>query len=263
MIQSTSSKSLQCGLHVAVIMDGNGRWATSRGVPRSAGHRAGADAVRRTIEAAPSLGIDTLTLFAFTAGNWERPASEVSALLQLFCDFFRAQKKRWVGQGIRVNIIGRRDRLGPDLLAAVEDVEEATAQNEVMHLRIAVDYSARDAILRAARRMRSRSEVSADDFAQILSEVNHAGEPAPDVDLLIRTGGEQRLSDCLLWESAYAELVFFQRMWPEFDGKDLEAAVREFYTRHRRFGRITEEAPAELVLTGGRARPAHAAMPNA
>ncbi|MGD0695902.1 MAG: polyprenyl diphosphate synthase [Terriglobia bacterium] len=263
MIQSTSYKALQCGLHVAIIMDGNGRWATSRGLARSAGHRAGADAVRRTIDAAPSLGIDTLTLFAFTAGNWERPASEVSALLQLFCDFFRAQKKRWAAQGIRVSIIGRRDRLGADLRAAVEEVEKATASGEVMHLRFAVDYSARDAILRAAWRLRSRAGVSPEDFEQILSEVNHSGGPVPDVDLIIRTGGEQRLSDCLLWESAYAELVFFPRMWPEFEGVDLEAAVREFHTRHRRFGRLPESEAAQALAVASRAHAAHAAMPSA
>jgi len=270
MIQSTSRKAPQCGLHVAIIMDGNGRWATSRGLLRSAGHRAGADAVRRTIEAAPSLGIEALTLFAFSAANWERPASEVAALLQLFADFFRSQKKRWVADGIRVNVIGRRDRLGEDLRDAIEKAESATAAGEIMHLRIAIDYSARDAILRAASRLASRSRISPEEFERILSEVNHADGPVPEVDLIIRTGGECRLSDCLLWEGAYAELLFFPRMWPEFEAADLEAAVREFHSRHRRFGRLPEAEggrssaavlPALRSFTAARtAGPVHAGL---
>ncbi len=244
MIQSTSHRPIAYGLHVAIIMDGNGRWATSQGLPRVAGHRAGADAVRRTIEAALRLGVDTLTLFAFTGGNWERPPREVAALMQLFRDFFYAQKDPCVGQGIRVSVIGRRDRLRPDLQAAVDDIEAATAGGRAMHLRIAVDYSARDAILRAASRLNSHGQVSQGEFARTLAEVSHAGGVVADVDLLIRTGGEQRLSDCLLWESAYAELVFSPRMWPDFDAADLEAAVLEFHSRQRRFGRIPElDAP--------------------
>ena len=248
MMQSTSRKALQCGLHVAIIMDGNGRWATQRGLPRSAGHRAGADAVRRTIEAAPSLGIEALTLFAFSAANWERPASEVAALLQLFTDFFRSQKRRWISDGVRVNVIGRRDRLGEELRAAIDNVEKATAAGELMHLRIAIDYSAREAIIRAAAELGSRSRISTEQFEQILARVNHSGGHVPDVDLIIRTGGECRLSDCLLWEGAYAELVFFPRMWPEFEASDLEASVREFHGRSRRFGRVTEREAAEVIL---------------
>jgi undecaprenyl diphosphate synthase len=244
-------------------MDGNGRWATSRGLPRSAGHRAGADAVRRAIDAAPSLGIETLTLFAFSSANWERPASEVSALLQLFTDFFRSQKKHWSAQGIRVNVIGRRDRLGDALLAAVESVEAATAGGEMMHLRFAIDYSAREAILRAASRLGSRARLTPQEFEHLLSEANHLGGPVPDLDLIIRTGGECRLSDCLLWEGAYAELVFFPRMWPEFDAADLEGAVREFHSRHRRFGRVPESELAPMFSGSSHPSEMHATRPNA
>ncbi|HEV2348806.1 MAG TPA: polyprenyl diphosphate synthase [Terriglobia bacterium] len=241
MMQSTSYKSILYGLHVAIIMDGNGRWATRQGLPRLAGHRAGAAAVRRAIPAALRLGIDTLTLFAFTAGNWERPWHEVSTLMELFRDFFREEKDACVARGILVNVIGRRDRLRPDLREAVEDIEAATARRRAMHLRIAVDYSARDTILRAAGRLNPHAQVSHDEFAQALAEVSHAGGVAPEVDLLIRTGDEQRLSDCLLWECAYAELVFSPSMWPDFEAADLEVAVQEFHSRQRRFGHVPEE----------------------
>lgn len=247
MIQSTSYKSIIYGLHVAIIMDGNGRWATGKGLPRIAGHRAGAHAVRRTIKAALGLGIDTLTLFAFTAGNWERPPREVSTLMEIFRDFFREEKDSCVTRGIQVNVIGRRDRLRTDLRDAVDDIEAATARRRAMHLRIAVDYSARETLLRAAARLNPLVPVSHHEFAQILADVSYAGSVAPDIDLLIRTGGEQRLSDCLLWEGAYAEMVFSPRMWPDFDATDLEAAVQEFRSRQRRFGRVPEmHSPDDL-----------------
>jgi undecaprenyl diphosphate synthase len=250
MEQSTSHKSFSYGLHVAIIMDGNGRWATRQGLPRVAGHRAGVEAVGRTIDAALGLGIGTLTLFAFTAGNWERPPSEVAALMQLFRDFFCEQKNRLESLGIRVSIIGRRDRLVEDLRRAVEEIEAATAHAQAMHLRFAVDYSARDAILHAARRLDNAENVSREEFTQILAEVNHAGGAVPDVDLLIRTGGEQRLSDCMLWESAYAELVFSQRMWPDFDAADFHTALQEFHSRHRSFGRVPEGDSKEAMIGG-------------
>ncbi|MHB8652621.1 MAG: polyprenyl diphosphate synthase [Terriglobia bacterium] len=240
MIQSTSHKFKNNGLHVAIIMDGNGRWATSQGLPRAAGHRAGADAVRRTMDAALQLPIATLTLFAFTSGNWERPQREVAALMELFRDFFCAQKAPCAADGIRVSVIGRRDRLARDLGAAIDEIEAATACGQSMHLRIAVDYSARDAIIRAASRLNTSTKISPEEFARVLAEVSHGGGLVPDVDLLIRTGGEQRLSDCLLWESAYAELVFLPTMWPDFDAQDIDAAVRAFQSRHRRFGRLPE-----------------------
>jgi undecaprenyl diphosphate synthase len=212
------------GLHVAIIMDGNGRWANSRGLPRVAGHRAGADTVRRTIETAPSLGISVLTLYAFSADNWRRPAREVSALMKLLSRYLIQESDRLVRNGVKLEAIGRRDRLPASVVALLEQVERKTAEGQKLHLRLAIDYSARAAILEAARSLRSITEES-------LSR--HLG---PDVDLLIRTSGEQRLSDFLLWECAYAEMVFTDRMWPEFSTEDLAAALDEFQRRERRFG---------------------------
>jgi undecaprenyl diphosphate synthase len=213
-------------------MDGNGRWAEARGLPRVAGHRAGADAVRRVIEAAPALGITTLTVYAFSSDNWKRPAAEVTALLQLLRRYLLSETSRCIEQGVRVEVIGRRDRLPASLVALIEDTESATAGGSVLLFRIALDYAARDAIVQAARH--AAPGCSREDFARLLK--------ARDVDLLIRTGGERRLSDFLLWECAYAELVFTPRMWPEFDRADLEAAVREFHSRERRFGAVPVRA---------------------
>jgi undecaprenyl diphosphate synthase len=221
-------------LHLAIIMDGNGRWASERGLPRIAGHRAGAQAVRRTVEAAAELGIRTLTLYAFSSDNWRRPPAEVAALMKLFHAYLRAERDRCVKNGIRVSVIGRRDRLPRLLEPVIEEAEAATAAGTALHLRIAVDYSSRDAILRAAATLEPGA--SRDDFAAALA--------GPDVDLLVRTGGEQRLSDFLLWECAYAELVFTRRMWPDFGANDLSAAVAEFQARERRFGAVPQLAPA-------------------
>ena len=234
-------------LHVAIIMDGNGRWAVARGRPRTAGHVAGVETVRRTVEAAADLGIATLTLFAFSSDNWRRPDAEVRALMRLFRSYLTAEAAKCSRNGIRISVIGRRDRLPPALVRVIEEAEAQTAGADRFLLRIAVDYSARDAILRAAGRLRDRGELSREAFARLLADP-HDGRPVPDVDLLIRTGGEQRLSDFLLWECAYAELVFTDRMWPDFTGADLAEAVREFYRRERRFGAVPELVPvAELV----------------
>ncbi len=214
-------------------MDGNGRWAAARGWPRTAGHRAGAEAVRRTVEAAPELGIRTLTLYAFSADNWKRPTGEVSALMDLLRKYLREQTHRCVEHGIRVSFLGRRDRLPLALCAAIEATENATAAGDKLHLRIAVDYSAREAILSAVRLLRSAPSVGREDLVRVLAGTD---PEAAEVDLLIRTGGEQRLSDFLLWESAYAELYFTPVMWPEFTAADLKAAVEEFHRRNRRFG---------------------------
>ncbi|MGD0014156.1 MAG: di-trans,poly-cis-decaprenylcistransferase, partial [Bryobacteraceae bacterium] len=230
------------GLHVAIIMDGNGRWATARGLPRIAGHRRGALAVRRTVEAAPKLGISTLTLYAFSSDNWRRPPEEVSALMRLFLDYLRKEAAECVANGIRVSVIGRRDRLPRTLRAAIAATQAATARGRALDLRIAVDYSARDSILGASRRWRRKGEPTREQFARLLAEANHAPGPAPDVDLLIRTGGEQRLSDFVLWESAYAELHFTPRMWPDFGAADLETALRAFHSRERRFGALPQAA---------------------
>ena len=240
MNKSTLSIAGQRGIHVAILMDGNGRWALARGLGRSAGHRAGAEAVRRIVRAAPGLGIGTLTLYAISSDNWQRPVREIATLLALIEDFLRHEAERCAASGVRIRVIGRRDRLNPSLLAAVEAAERITASGRTLDLRLAVDYSGRESILRAACWMLSSLEISEREFSRLLGNVTHAGGPAPDVDLVIRTGGERRLSDFLLWESAYAELVFTSRMWPDFDVADLEAALQEFHSRDRRFGRLPE-----------------------
>ncbi len=213
-------------LHAAIIMDGNGRWAVARGLPRVAGHRAGAEALRRTVEAAPELGVGTVTVYAFSSDNWKRPPAEVTALMRLFYNYLRKERERCIEKDMRVSVIGRRDRLPRMLLPAIESAERETAHCSTLHLRIAVDYSSRDAIVEAAKRLRKSGTREA--VSKLLG--------GPDVDLLIRTGGEQRLSDFLLWECAYAELVFTARMWPDFDAGDLKAAIAEFHSRERRFG---------------------------
>jgi undecaprenyl diphosphate synthase len=246
------------GLHVAIIMDGNGRWAVSRGRPRTAGHLAGVEAVRRTVEGAAGLGVGTLTLFAFSSDNWRRPDLEVRALMRLFRSYLAAEAGRCAANGIRLQVIGRRDRLPPGLVRAIAEAEARTAAADRFLLRIAVDYSARDAILRAAARLGaagSEGEPSREAFARLLADPCDDGDPAtpaPDVDLLIRTGGEQRLSDFLLWECAYAELVFTDRMWPDFGPADLAEAVREFHRRERRFGAVpARPCAAAARLLGG------------
>ncbi len=224
------------GLHVAIIMDGNGRWAIRQGRPRAAGHAAGAEAVRRVVEAAPRLGISTLTLFAFSQDNWRRPPAEVAGLLQLFGYYLRRETDHCVAQGVRLSLIGRRDRLPTPLVGAIEETERATRNGLTLHLRLAIDYSGQDQIRRALARRAPGEEADAGRMLELLGALDHPGTPAREVDLLIRTGGEQRLSDFLLWESAYAELLFVRTMWPEFGASDLAAAVAEFHRRERRFG---------------------------
>ncbi len=238
MKQSPLASSKHSGLHVAIIMDGSGRWATSRDLPREAGHREGMLAARRVVEAARQTEIGTLTLFAFSAENWRRPPREVLHLLGIFEEYFVSEKQRWVEQGVRLSVIGRRDRLPPLLLEAVSGAEISTAAGGALRLRIAIDFSGRDAIIRAAERMSGDRPATAETFARLLGEATNNGAPAPEVDLIIRSGGEHRLSDFLLWESAYAELYFTDRMWPDFDARDLEDALRQFRARERRFGRV-------------------------
>lgn len=216
-------------------MDGNGRWALARGLPRVAGHRAGAGAVRRVVEAAPGLGIGTLTVFAFSADNWRRPGEEVGALMQLFARFLRSETERCIANGVRLEVIGRRDRLDESLRRAIAEAEEETAAGACLRLRIAVDYSGRDAILRAVEGSGCASRESVE------------GVLGPPVDLLIRTGGERRLSDFLLWECAYAELVFSRRMWPDFGADELAGAVQEFRGRERRYGGVPAAASARAA----------------
>jgi undecaprenyl diphosphate synthase len=222
--QSTSDH-----LHAAIIMDGNGRWASARGLPRVAGHRAGAEALRRAVEAAPDLGIGILTVYAFSSDNWRRPQPEVSALMKMFHTYLRREQAKCVDKGVRVSVIGRRDRLPRLLLPVIDECESATAQGEKLHLRLAVDYSSRDAILTAAQALKGKAT------RERLSEALGA----QDVDLLIRTGGEPRLSDFLLWECAYAELAFLDAMWPDFTPANLAGVIADFRRRERRFGALT------------------------
>ena len=225
------------GLHVAIIMDGNGRWAAAHGLPRPAGHRRGAETVRTIVEAAPSLGIRALTLYAFSADNWQRPPREVGALMRLFRMYLRGEAARLASNGVRLSVIGRRDRLSASLRAAIDEAEAVTAHGRTVHLRLAIDYSSRDALARAAAALRETAEpVTRASLAQALGMGVGPDADVGDVDLLIRTGGERRLSDFLLWECAYAELWFSDIMWPAFTAADLAAAVSDFHGRERRFG---------------------------
>ncbi|MEM9996937.1 MAG: polyprenyl diphosphate synthase [Bacteroidota bacterium] len=235
-------------LHLACIMDGNGRWATRRERPRTDGHRAGVEAVRRVVEAAPGLGVSTLTLYAFSADNWKRPEAEVSALMALFRWALRREIVRLKRAGVRLSVIGRRDRLPEALRNAIARGEWETRRGTRLHLRIAVDYSARDALVEAARRCQTSGEAlpcddsARDAFARHLAAAMHPhvlpGEQAPDVDLVVRTAGEQRLSDFLLWECAYAEFAFLDRCWPEMDADALAAVLADFRSRTRKFGAL-------------------------
>ena len=237
------------GLHIAIIMDGNGRWATRRGLPRVAGHRAGLSAAKRVVEHAPEIGITRLTLYAFSSDNWKRPADEVQRIFWLLRAFLRLETEQLRKRGARLEVIGRRDRLPKPVLRAIENAERATAGGRRIHLCVAIDYSSRDAIMRVAASEAaeywSEGEISPDLLGSLVARVltGQSGE----VDLLIRTGGEKRLSDFLLWESAYAELLFTDRMWPDFDEKDLEDALEEFARRERRFGGVAADPVHEAV----------------
>jgi undecaprenyl diphosphate synthase len=225
-------------LHVAIIMDGNGRWATTRGLPRVDGHRRGARAVERIVEAAARLEIGTLTLYALSADNWRRPASEISTLLHLFERYLHQQIPRAVANGIRFSMIGRRDRLPAALVARAESGERDTARCTGLHLRLAIDYSAREALWMAARRATTDSGFCREVFDQSIRSGRGVPAAAPDVDLVIRTGGERRLSDFLLWECAYAELWFTDTKWPDFSEAEFTRALHDFARRERRFGAL-------------------------
>jgi undecaprenyl diphosphate synthase len=234
----------EAGIHVGIIMDGNGRWATQQGLARVAGHRAGVAAVRRTVESAPDLGIGVLTMYAFSSDNWARPVQEVQSIFWIIRAFLRLECERLRKSGVRLEVIGRRDRIPRALLREIEHCELATSSVSKLRLRIAIDYSSRTSIAAAAAaaldRVR-REALNGDGVRAIITQAltSNCGE----VDLLIRTGGEKRLSDYLLWESAYAELLFSNRMWPDFDTSDLEDAINEFRHRARRFGAV----PAQVA----------------
>jgi undecaprenyl diphosphate synthase len=228
--------------HVAIIMDGNGRWAASRGMPRTVGHQQGAEAVKRTVEAAIDLGIDYLTLFGFSSENWKRPHDEVSELMRLLRYYLRAETAELHKNGIRLRVIGRRADLADDIVAMIDQAEKLTAGNTKLNLVIALNYGGRMDLLQAAEHLvdhalqsghkPSREEIEALFPAFLMT----AGIPDPDV--LIRTSGEQRISNFLLWQCAYAELIFTPTLWPDFKRDDLEWAISEFAKRDRRFGGV-------------------------
>jgi undecaprenyl diphosphate synthase len=224
--------------HVAINMDGSGRWALARGRPRREGHIAGAAAVRRIVECAPALGITTLTLYAFSSDNWRRPRGEVENLMRVFQQYLDGDAARLAAHRVRLSVVGRRDRISGALRRSIVLAEGRTRGGTTLHLRLAIDYSARAALLAAAGRIGDRIGLTRQTFEQCLAEAIHAPAGTRDVDLLIRTGGEQRLSDFLLWESAYAELYFTDVPWPDFTEADLERAVRAYAARDRRYGAI-------------------------
>lgn len=229
-------------MHAAIIMDGNGRWAERRGLPRTAGHRAGAKAVQRIVEAATRGPVDILTLYAFSADNWSRPEHEVASLMRLLKRYLVSETARCLDNGVRLSVIGRRDRLSADLVRTIENTERLTAAGRNLHLRLAIDYSARAAIASAAAQLGAAG--ASQDFDRMLAAAVHSDVTTP-VDLLIRTGGERRLSDFLLWESAYAELVFVDTFWPDFDEPAFAAALAEFARRDRRYGGLSRTAASK------------------
>lgn len=237
--------------HVAIIMDGNGRWAKARGLPRTFGHRAGVNALKRTVEAAPDFGVEWLTVFGFSTENWRRPATEVSELMKLMKAYVSSDLDRLAREGVRVHVIGRRDNLTPDILDVIDSAERRTRHNDRFHLQVAFNYGGRADIAEAAKRY----------AAAVLAGEGHAGEgnsealfqrylstaEGPPVDLIIRTSGERRLSNFLLWEAAYAELVFQDVLWPDYGPEALGAAIAEYRARERRYG----GAEVDDVLAAG------------
>jgi undecaprenyl diphosphate synthase len=227
--------------HVAIIMDGNGRWAKQRGLPRTFGHREGVKALKRTVEAAPKLGIEWLTVFGFSTENWSRPAQEVAELMGLLKSYVQSDLARLEREGVRVRVIGRRDDLADDLLEVIERAESRTRQNDKFNLQVAFNYGGRDDIAEAAKRYAealAAGEVdpkapATETFARYLSTA-----AAPPADLIIRTSGERRLSNFLLWEAAYAELVFQDVLWPDYGEESLAAALQDYAQRDRRFGGV-------------------------
>lgn len=231
----------QTPAHVAIVMDGNGRWARARGLPRAAGHRQGAEALRRTIVGAGELGIRYLTLFGFSSENWNRPSGEVQDLMGLLRHYLRSEIADLHAKGARLRVIGDRSRFDPDIVALIENAEALTRGNERLNLTLAISYGGRDEIIAAARSLASdaaagRLDAATIDAAQFTRRLFTADLPDPDV--VIRTSGEKRLSNFLLWQSAYAELVFVDKYWPDFGKGDLEDAVNEFQRRERRYGAV-------------------------
>ncbi|KAF0104911.1 MAG: hypothetical protein FD144_1064 [Rhodospirillaceae bacterium] len=227
--------------HVAIIMDGNGRWAKARGLPRVAGHRRGADAVRRVVRGAGELGIPVLTLFAFSTENWARPADEVADLMGLLRHYLRSELDELRKNGARLRVVGNREGLAGDIVRDIADAENMTAGNARIDVNICINYGSRDEILRATRRLAQRvaaGEITVDGIDQKSFERELLTAGLPDPDLLIRTSGEQRISNFLLWQCAYSELVFVDTLWPDFGKEHLEQAIVEFRRRERRYGGV-------------------------
>ncbi len=226
-------------LHVAIVMDGNGRWAKARGLPRTLGHRSGVNALKRTVEAAPDFGIDRLTVFGFSTENWRRPAQEVSELMGLLKAYLESDLNRLEREGARVRVLGRRTGLAQDIRDIIERAERRTAHNDRFHLQVAFNYGGRADIADAAQRLAlavREGRLEPDQIDETMFEAQLSTAAAPDPDLIIRTSGEVRLSNFLLWEAAYAELVFQDVLWPDYGPAHLEAAVAEYRGRHRRYG---------------------------
>ena len=225
--------------HVAIIMDGNGRWAGARHMPRVAGLKRGAEAVRSAVKAASKLGVSYLTLFGFSSENWKRPREEIRDLMQLLRFYLQNEFKEMIESGVRLRIIGDRTKLDSDIVGLISEVEEATSDNADIHLTIALSYGGRSEIVEAARRLASevvKGKISVEDISESLFTTYLETADMPDPDMIIRTSGEKRISNFLLWQSAYTEFVFLDKFWPDFTQGDLENAVREFANRERRYG---------------------------
>jgi len=237
-------------LHVAIIMDGNGRWAEARRLPRALGHRAGVAALRRTVESAPHLGVSLLTVFGFSTENWRRPKSEISELMGLLKAYFESDIDRLERDGVKVRIVGRRSGLDADILDIVERAEARTAANDRFILQVAFNYGGRADIVDAARSLldaQARGELDSSKLDEAMFEAALSTAPAPAPDLIIRTSGERRLSNFLLWECAYAELVFQDVFWPDYGAEPLRAALAEFEGRQRRYGGVVAD---DILATG-------------
>ncbi len=242
--RTTVPGGLVGGLHVAIIMDGNGRWAKQRGLPRALGHRAGVSALRRTVEGAAELGVARLTVFGFSTENWSRPEPEVSELMGLMKAYFNSDLARLQRDGVNVRIVGRRTGLAPDILEIVEQAEARTARNDRFHLQVAFNYGGRADITDAARKFAAvveRGDAHAVDLTEELFEAQLSTAPAGAPDLIVRTGFERRLSNFLLWDCAYAELIFQDVYWPDYGPEQLKAAIEEFHSRERRYGGVAAD----------------------
>ncbi|MDB5437957.1 MAG: uppS [Caulobacteraceae bacterium] len=229
------------GLHVALIMDGNGRWAKQRGLPRTLGHRAGVEALKRTVQAAPKLGVDRLTVFGFSTENWRRPPAEVSALMDLMRLYIEGDLDRLVREGVRIHIMGRRAGLPGDILEMIDRAESRSAGNDSFTLQVAFNYGGQADIVDAARVFAAkvaRGEARPEDLDETSFAANLSTASSPPPDLIVRTSGERRISNFLLWECAYAELVFQDVLWPDYGGEALSEALADFRSRERRYGGI-------------------------